>query len=583
MSSQEGPQDQIHKIRHSASHLMATAVMEFFPKAKLGIGPVIENGFYYDFGLDRPLIELDLKKIEKRMKKLIAQNISFVRKEVASEEAKKLSAAQPYKLELIHDLIRDKKPITYYVSGSFTDLCGGPHVQSTKEVNMDAIKLISIAGAYWRGSEKNPMLQRIYGVAFETKEQLDEYLKQREEAEKRDHRRLGQELQLFTFSDLVGAGLPLYLPNGTVLIREISAFLYELKTAQGYEWVDIPHLAKDTLYKTSGHWDKFANDIFHVKGKTDEFVLKPMNCPHHVMLYAALPHSYRELPVRFAEVTKQYRDEQTGELHGLSRVRSITIDDTHIFCRVDQVLEEAKTAYKIIKQFNKTFGFHLDIELSTRDPKQPEKYLGEDALWQKAQATLKQVLDELKLDYTIHEGEAAFYGPKIDFKAKDSIGRYWQLSTIQLDFNLPERFKLEYADSEGGKQRPVMIHIAVAGSMERFLSILIEHYAGAFPTWLSPIQVAIIPVGKSHVVLSKKLGKELASVGIRTFVNEANETVGYKIRNAERKKVPYMLVIGDKEMKSSKLHVRLRGKKNIAVLAKKTFITHILSEIQKKK
>lgn len=583
MSSQEELKDTIHKIRHSASHIMATAVLEMFPEAKLGIGPVIENGFYYDFDLPRALNELDLKKIEKRMKKLISQNIAFTRKELLPQEAKGFSAKQPYKLELINELIQEKKPITYYTSGSFTDLCGGPHIQSTKEINPKAFTLVSIAGAYWRGSEKNPMLQRIYGVAFETAPELEQYLKAREEAEKRDHRRLGQELGFFAFSELIGPGLPLYLPHGTIVMKEIVDYLNVLKSEQNYEFVDIPHLAKTDLYKVSGHWEKFKNDIFYVKGKTEEFVLKPMNCPHHVMIYAAQPKSYRDLPVRYAEVTKQYRDEQTGELHGLSRVRSITIDDTHIFCRPNQVLEESKRAYKIIRQFNKTFGFPMNVELSVRDPKQPKKYLGGDVVWKKAESTLVQVLKELKLPYTVHEGEAAFYGPKIDFKTKDSLGRQWQLSTIQLDFNLPERFSLEYINTKGDKVRPVMIHVAVAGSIERFLSIIIEHYAGAFPTWLSPVQVSVIPVGKSHISFSKKLGKELHAEGIRVHVDDANETVGYKIRNAERKKIPYMLVIGDKEMKSPKLHVRLRGKKQISIVVKKKFIENIQKEIEKRK
>ncbi|MDD5040174.1 MAG: threonine--tRNA ligase [Patescibacteria group bacterium] len=576
-------ENQLEKIRHSLSHLLAHAVQDMFADVKFGIGPTIENGFYYDFELPRPLTPQDLPKIEKRMKNLIRQNIQFEKKELSPDQAHQQSKGQPYKLELIDELAREKKAISYYISGKFTDLCAGPHITTSKEIPIDAFKLTRIAGAYWRGDEKNKMLQRIYGVAFLTKADLDAYLKRQAEAEKRDHRRIGNELALFTFSELVGPGLPMYLPNGTILMRQIGTYLESLKTAQGYEPVDIPHLAKNELYKTSGHWDKFKDDIFHVKGKVDEFVLKPMNCPHHATMYASMPRSYRDLPVRYAEMTKMYRDEQTGELHGLSRVRSITIDDTHIFCRPDQILEECGRAYTIIKEFYRTFNFPLKVELSIRDPKHPEKYLGDDAIWKKAEDTLAHLLKTLKLNYTLHEGEAAFYGPKIDFKAQDSLGRTWQLSTIQLDFNLPERFQLEYTDEAGKKTRPVMVHIAVAGSMERFLSIIIEHYAGAFPTWLAPVQVAIITVGKAHGTPARKLHAKLKAAGIRTALYADNETVGYKIRTAEKLRIPYTLVIGDKEVKSSRLHVRIRGKKQLAVMATQKFITRITKEIQARK
>ncbi len=567
--------EQLEKIRHSLSHLMAMAVLEQYPNAKLGIGPTIDNGFYYDFDLPDKITIKDLPKLEKRMRQLVKKSISFERLSVSADEAKKIVKDQPFKEELVKDLIRDKKPITFYRSANFIDLCGGPHVNTTRDIDPAAFKLISVAGAYWRGDEKNPQMQRIYGVAFDTKKQLDEYQLQRDEAEKREHRKLGQELELFAFSDLVGPGLPLYLPKGTILMNEVNKLLNELKSEQGYELVDIPHIAKSDLYKTSGHWDKFKNDIFYVKGKSEEFVLKPMNCPHHVMIYSSLPRSYRDLPVRLAETTKMYRDEQTGELLGLSRVRSITIDDTHIFCRPDQITTEAERAYNIISKFNKVFGFPIKVELSVRDPKTPDKYLGSDVIWKKSEKLLKDFLDQKKINYDICEGEAAFYGPKIDFKAEDSLGRTWQLSTIQLDFNLPERFKLEYTDDKGKKARPVMIHIAVAGSMERFLSIIIEHYAGAFPVWMSPVQIQIVPVGSAHIKPSEKLAEEFKSHNLRVYVDSANETVGNKIRKAIKQKTPYILVIGDKELKSSKLHVRARGDDKVSIVSISSFIKNL--------
>ncbi|MFH1235435.1 MAG: threonine--tRNA ligase [Parcubacteria group bacterium] len=580
MSSQEGSQDQIHKIRHSVSHLMATAVMEFFPKAKLGIGPVIENGFYYDFGLDRPLIELDLKKIEKRMKKLIAQNIAFVRKEVTSEEAKKLSSKQPYKLELISELIRDKKPLTYYVSEPFTDLCGGPHVQSTKEINPDAVKLISIAGAYWRGSEKNPMLQRIYGVAFETKEQLDGYLKQREEAAKRDHRRLGSELSLFSFSP-VAPGAVFWHPHGMIIWNELEKLLRDMLREEGYDEVQTPLMVKPELFTQSGHLAHYKDNMFMAQNpQKEEFYLKPMNCPESTIIYASKKHSYRDLPIRLAEIGRIHRNELSGTLGGIFRVRQITQDDGHIYCRPDQLEAELTNVLKLSKKIYKIFGLKPSFYLSTK----PDNAMGDPHLWQQAEAALTNALKSNKLAYKEKPKDGTFYAPKIDIDITDSLNRRWQLCTIQADLLMvPSLPGVEYTDEQGKTRKPMVIHRAIYGSFERFIGILTEHYAGAFPVWLSPIQVAIIPVGKSHNAFSRKLGKELAKVGVRTSVNEANETVGYKIRNAERKKVPYMLVIGDKEMKSSKLHVRLRGKKDIAVLAKKTFIARILSEIQKKK
>ncbi|MDD5342272.1 MAG: threonine--tRNA ligase [Patescibacteria group bacterium] len=576
-------QNSLEKIRHSASHLLAMAVLEKFPEAKLAIGPVIENGFYYDFDVPIKLSNEILPALEKRMRELAKKNISFERFEAETEEANKIIIGQPYKKELLAEIIKDHKPIIFYRSANFIDLCGGPHVQSTKEIDLNAFKLLSVAGAYWRGDEKKQQLQRIYGVAFATKEELDSYLTQQAEALKRDHRKIGQELDLFTFSDLVGSGLPLYTPRGTVIVTEIVNLLNSLKRAKGYEFVDIPHLGKVQLYKISGHWDKYKDSIFRVHGHGDEFVLKPMNCPHHSQIYASRPKSWRDLPVRYAEVTKQYRDEQAGELLGLSRVRSITIDDTHIYCRPDQILDEMRGAYEIIRDFSKVFGLEYSISLSVRDPKHKQDYLGPDAFWDETESLLKKLLKSIGEEYAVGLGEASFYAPKIDFIQRDSLGRHWQLSTIQLDYVQPDRFKLEYTDEKGHKVRPAMIHIAVAGSLERFLSILLEHYSGNLPTWLSPVQVQIIPVGARHEEACKKLLKEFTLSNIRSEVDALNETVGNKIRKAIKMKIPYLLVIGDKEAKSKKLHIRIRGEDKVRILTKSAFLSKLSKEITERK
>ncbi|MFA5107032.1 MAG: threonine--tRNA ligase [Patescibacteria group bacterium] len=573
---------QLEKIRHSLSHLLAMAVLEKFPQAKLAIGPTIENGFYYDFDLAEKINVEALPALEKKMKALIKQNLAFVQSNETPDTAKKTMSRQPYKLELIDELVNNKAELSFYRSGDFIDLCSGPHVAATKEINPDSFKLIAVAGAYWRGDEKKQQLQRIYGVAFATKAELDAYLTQQAEALKRDHRKIGQELDLFTISPLVGSGLPMYTPRGVIMFRAITGLLNELETAYGYEFVDIPHLGKIDLYKTSGHWDKYKDSIFTVKGHGEDFVLKPMNCPHHMQIYASRPRSWRDLPVRYSEVTKQYRDEKAGELLGLSRVRSISIDDNHIFCRPDQLQDEMEHAYQIIKKFSGVFGFEHMIRLSIRDPKKKASYLGDDATWAKAEKELVKLLDRLGEKYVIGEGEASFYAPKIDFIQKDSLGRSWQLSTIQLDFVEPERFHLEYADDQGNKTRPAILHIAVAGSLERFLSIMIEHYAGAFPVWLSPVQVQLIPVGTRHEAACQKLAREFTALGIRTNVDMLNETVGNKIRKALKTKVPYLLVIGDKEAKSSKLHIRRRGDEAIQLQPKKQFTSQLLKEISER-
>lgn len=596
----KNPQEKLLAIRHSAAHVLAAAVLELWPEAKFGVGPVIQDGFYYDFELPCTLTPKDLARIEKRMRKIIERKEPFTREELTIEDAERLfrRLEQAYKLELISDLkkkgttklkddeLMDVKPgartVSIYHTGRFVDLCQGPHVASTD--NIGSFALTKIAGAYWRGDAKNKMLQRVYGLAFATQAQLDSHCKMLEEAEKRDHRKIGKELALFTFSEQVGSGLPLFTPEGTLIRNLLTDFVQSLQEPQGYERVWIPHLAKSDLYKTSGHWDKFKDDLFHVKGQSGiEFVIKPMNCPHHTQIYSSQKRSYRDLPIRYSEVTTVYRDEQAGELLGLSRVRAITQDDAHVFCTSDQTVDECLKMCKLFQKFYKTIKMPLKVRLSLRDSKEPQKYLGDDKIWEKSERTLREVLKKAKLDYKEDIGEAAFYGPKIDFIALDSIGREWQLGTVQLDFNLPERFHLTYIDSNGKEQQPVMIHRALLGAIERFMAILIEHYAGAFPVWLSPVQVAVMPVGKRHQSYSKKLGKILTEQGIRIRLYDAHETIGYKIRTAEQQKIPYMLVIGDKEAKGTKLTVRKRGSARMYQKTVKQFIDTLLNEIEKRK
>ncbi|OGY44825.1 MAG: threonine--tRNA ligase [Candidatus Buchananbacteria bacterium RIFCSPHIGHO2_01_FULL_39_14] len=582
----------LESIRHSASHVLAQAVLERYPQAKLAIGPAIDTGFYYDFDLGgKTFTEADLDWLEKKMREIIKQNQKMEQSEMTAEEAIKFfkTKKQPYKVELAMEFKKQgekkvglNKMIDHSGKEKFIDLCAGGHINLTKEIG--AIKLLKIAGAYWRGDEKNKMLQRIYGTAFTSEKELNDYLEQLKQAEERDHRKLGQELDLFTFSDLVGGGLPMFTPRGTIIRNEIENYLTELQIPRGYQKVWIPHLAKKELYQVSGHWDKFGDDIFHVASKGEEiFVLKPMNCPHHTQIYASRQRSYRELPIRYFEVTAMYRDEKAGQLHGLSRVRSITIDDAHCFCRYDQIEQEVNLIYDIIAEFYRTFKMELIPRLSLSDPKNPDKYIGERRVWAKAEDQLRRILKKRVKHFEEIEGEAAFYGPKIDFEAKDSIGRKWQLATIQLDFNMPNRFQLEYIDEKGERVQPVMIHQAVAGSFERFLSILIENYAGAFPLWLAPVQVQIIPVSKDFFQAAAELTSELENSGIRVWLDDLNETVGYKIRKGEKQKVPYMLVIGEKEAKSKNLNVRIRGQKEVATVNRKKFIEQVAKEIKEKK
>ncbi|MDP2692565.1 MAG: threonine--tRNA ligase [bacterium] len=575
-------EEQLHKVRHSAAHMMAAAVLDLFPGTKLAIGPVIENGFYYDFEFPEGVTvsDADLKKIEKRMKHLIKQNHNFIRTEVSAEEAKKQEKGEKFKLELIEEIGKKGEIISFYQSGPFHDLCSGPHVENTKEIPIDGIKVHKLAGAYWRGDEKREMLTRIYGLVFATRQELDDYLVMLEEAKKRDHRKLGKELDLFTFSDLVGPGLPLWTAKGTLLRNILDAFVWELREERGYEKVSIPHITKKELYITSGHWEKFSDGLFKIISREGhEFAMKPMNCPHHTQIYNHIPRSYRDLPQRYAETTTCYRDEQSGELHGLSRVLSLTQDDAHVFCRRNQVKEEFLKIWDIIDIFYKAVGFgELDVRLSLHDPEKFEDYLGTPELWNDAENAIRAIAKEKKVDFVEQKGEAAFYGPKVDFIAKDSIGREWQVATIQLDINLPERFDLNCTNESGEKERIVMIHAAIMGSLERFLSIFIEHHAGNFPVWTAPVQVMFVPVSEKHVEGATELADEFRSAGIRVALDSADETVGNKIRKVVGQKIPYILVVGDKELAGEDLMVRVRGQEDQEKMNKENFIARVRQE-----
>lgn len=572
---------QLSAMRHSLAHIMAAALTRLYPDTQLGTGPATENGFYYDFDLPTTLGEDDFAAIENEMKKIIFEDQPFERLEMSTEEAKEWAkkAKQPYKLELLDslnqtgaigakglDVAAMASPndghatdrVSFYKNGEFVDLCRGPHVESTGKVG--AFKVMRVSGAYWRGQDTNPQMQRLYGVAFATQEELDKYLAMLEEAKRRDHRKLGQELDLFVLSDMVGAGLPMFTPRGTVLREELAAYSNELRQRRGFEKVWIPHMTKKELYETSGHWAKFGNELFLVKSQetSDQFVLKPMNCPHHTRIYAARQRSYRDLPVRYLETTTVYRDEKTGELNGLSRVRSVTQDDSHVFCRNDQIETEINNLLEAARELYGTVGMDLRVRLSYRD--NSDAYLGDKKLWESAQEQLKSAVAANKLDYIEEEGEAAFYGPKIDFMATDAIGREHQVATVQLDFVMPERFGLEYTSEDGSKPRPVMIHCALLGSIERFLSVYIEHTAGHFPVWLAPEQLRLIQV-KEDARLSefvKEIKLKADEQGVRTVVDNTDATVGKKIRQAELMKIPYVVVVGEKELSNGILTPRVR-------------------------
>lgn len=599
--------EQLHAMRHSLAHITAQAVQHLWPEAKFGVGPVVENGFYYDIDLGETKIsEADFKKIEKEMRKIIAADYSFERSEKPIDEALEWakSAGQPYKVELLndlkregttlaseldaavmgmalpagiggaaHDSVKSVVDVSFYTDGDFTDLCRGPHAESTGQVG--AFKLMRVAGAYWRGNEKNPQMQRLYGVAFATQEELDEHLHMLEEAKKRDHRKLGKELDLYTTSQLVGVGLPMFTPRGTILRDMMASYSNQLRGQRGFEKVWTPHITKKDLYETSGHWAKFGDELFLVKSQetSDEMALKPMNCPHHTQIFASKPRSYRDMPVRFLETTTDYRDEKTGELGGLNRVRSLTQDDSHVFARPDQIEQEIEGLLASARELYETIDMKLHVRLSYRDDS--DGYLGDGELWQSAQAQLKAAVVANGLDFFEEEGEAAFYGPKIDFMATDAIGREHQVATVQLDFVQPERFGLEYATEDGGKGRPVMVHCALLGSIERFLSVYIEHTAGWFPFWLAPEQVRILTINDSvsgyvdeiTAILSEvMLMKPVKYNEVRFTTDNRNESLGKKIREATAMKIPVQLIVGPKDAEARQVSVRTQdGEEKVAL------------------
>jgi threonyl-tRNA synthetase len=568
---------------HSSAHLMAEAIELLYPGTKFGIGPDIENGFYYDMDLgDRVISSEDLPKIEQKMKELAKQKQTFVRSEVPKKEAIDFFSKKndEYKLELIEGL--EDGEISFYQCGEFVDLCRGPHIPNTGVIK--AIKLLSVAGAYWRGDENRKQLTRIYGITFPKKKELDEYLEMLEEAKKRDHRKLGKELQLFTFSNRVGQGLPLWLPKGAMLRERLENYLKKVQKDAGYLPVITPHIGGKELYVTSGHYAKYGEDSFRpitTPNEGEEFLLKPMNCPHHCEIYKSSPHSYRDLPLRLAEFGTVYRYEQSGELHGLTRVRGFTQDDAHIFCRPDQVKSEFKAVIDIVLRIFKALKFDDFItQISIRDPQNPDKYIGSAENWEKAEAAIIEVAEESGLDYVIEEGEAAFYGPKMDFMVRDAIGRKWQLGTIQVDYNLPERFELEYIGEDNKKHRPVMIHRAPFGSMERFVAVLIEHTAGKFPIWLTPEQVRILPISEKYKKYAEKVLELLNNSDIRAQIDNRSEKTGRKIRDAEIERVPYMLIVGEKEEKDETVSVRKQSAGDQGTMQLDDFIKMINDEVE---
>ncbi len=574
-----------HAFWHSSAHLMAEALEALYPGIKFGIGPAIDNGFYYD--VDPPegvtITEADLPRIEEKMKELARQKNEYRRRVVSKEEALDhfRKKGDEYKVELISEL--EDQEITFYTQGNFTDLCRGPHLPSTEPIK--AIKLLNVAGAYWRGDEKRKQLTRIYGITFPKQSMLEEYLQWLEEAKKRDHRRIGKELELFTFSPRVGQGLPLWLPKGAQLRERLENFLKKIQKEYGYEPVITPHIGQKELYVTSGHYEKYGKDSFqpiHTPVEGEEFLLKPMNCPHHCEIYRSKPRTYKDLPVRLAEFGTVYRYEQSGELHGLTRVRGFTQDDAHIFCRPDQLKEEFLKVIDIVFLiFRKLHFDDFTAQISLRDPDDKEKYIGSEENWEKAERAIIEACEEKGLKATIEKGEAAFYGPKLDFMVKDALGRSWQLGTIQVDYNLPERFELEYIGADDKRYRPVMIHRAPFGSMERFIAVLIEHTGGKFPLWLAPDQAVVLPISEKYHDYAKKVLKFLNNSDIRTLIDERNEKIGKKIRDNELKKIPYLLIVGEKEEKEGTVAVRRQGKGDIGTMKLEEFVGFIKEKIEK--
>ena len=579
--------DELEIMRHSASHLLASAVMELWPQTKLAIGPAIEEGFYYDFDFVSPISESDLPKIEAKMAEIQKKNLTFVRREVSSGEAKKLFIDQPYKLELIEDLATEN--VCTYALGNFLDLCIGPHVNDTSEIG--EFKLLSVAGAYWRGSEKNKMLTRIYGTCFPTQKELDDYLNFLQEAKKRDHRKIGKDLDLFSIDDYVGPGLILWHPKLSIVREEIEAYWRKQHRKKGYQYVYTPHVGLDNLWKTSGHLDFFKDGMYppmsmETKSKDEKtnYYVRPMNCPFHVRIYKSRPRSYRELPIRWCELGSVYRFEESGTLHGMLRVRGLTQDDAHIICREDQFVEEVNEVLDFALELNKDFGYEkLNVYLSTRDLSKKEKYVGEERVWSLSEKTLKEILDSRKVKYREDVGGAKFYGPSIDLKAVDSLGREWQGTTIQLDMNLPSKFEMSYIGEDGKEHTPVMLHRTLLGSMERFVGTLIEQCAGAFPVWLAPVQAKVIPISEKSLEYAKSVTEKLQNEEIRAELDDRNEKMQAKIRDAEMEKVPYMLVIGPKEAESDSVSVRQRGEKDLGVMKTNKFLGLIKENIAAKR
>ena len=583
---------QLYRIRHSAAHVMAQAVLEMFPQGRYAIGPPIDEGFYYDFELPRALTPEDLEVIERRMREIIAEDYAFEMQVISADKARQIFDDQPFKLELIEGLEEggydeygeplDEKPdISIYKDGSFIDLCRGPHVDSTGKINPAALKLMSVAGAYWRGDENKPMLQRIYGTAWESSDQLEEYLWRLEEARKRDHRRLGRELDLFSVNEEVGAGLILWHPNGGMVRKIAEDYCRDEHEKGGYEFVYSPHIGKSSLWETSGHLDWYAENMYApLDIENQEYYLKPMNCPFHVHIFKSQLRSYRDLPLRYAEWGTVYRYERSGVLHGLLRVRGFTQDDAHLFCRPDQMPVEIDRVLDFSLNLLRAFGFQdFQAYLSTRNP---EKAAGEPEQWEAPTEALQMALERAGIPYQVDEGEATFYGPKIDLKVKDALSREWQLSTIQFDFTLPERFDLTYVGEDGQHHRPYMIHRALLGSMERFMGVLIEHYGGAFPVWLAPVQAVLIPIADRHLLFAQEVAQELSDAGMRVEVDDRSERMNAKIRDAQNQKVPYMLVIGDREIENRTVSVRLRSEENLGAMPIDSFIEKSQEDIQRR-
>ncbi|HOX96552.1 MAG TPA: threonine--tRNA ligase [Candidatus Woesebacteria bacterium] len=581
----------LHALRHSAEHILTQAMEKIWPGQIIkAMGPAIDTGFYFDFDTTNgfKVTENDFPKIEKEMKKIVQLNLPFEKHIVTAEKAREMFADNPYKQEWIDKAEKDGEEIFVYWTGdpgkggSFVDVCAGPHVAKTIEVK--AFKLLSIAGAYWHGDEKNKMLTRIYGTAFETQKELDNYVSLLEEAKKRDHRKLGKEMDLFSFSDLIGSGLPLYSPKGAFIRRTLNNFVEEMQIAEGYTQVWTPQIAKAELFKTSGHYDKYKDSMFRVVSNysDEEMFLKPMNCPQHTQIFAAQARSYRDLPLRLTDFAMLYRDEKPGELSGLARARAFSQDDCHIFCREDQVDDEIDMALQMTKKIMATFGFKYKYRLSTRDPQHPEKYLGDPKVWNKVEKWAEIIMERNQIEYFQGPGEAAFYAPKMDLIATDALGREWQLSTVQIDFVMPERFGLVYTDQDGTQKHPVMLHRAIIGSAERMMMILIEHFGGAFPTWLSPVQVAVLPISEKTMEYSAEVAEKLQKQGIRVELNTDADSLGKKIRNAEASKVPYMLIIGEKEAEAKEVSVRQRGQKDLGTMKVSDFAEKVIKEVEEK-